>query len=267
LSGIYRGFKMKKSALTNLLYPAVFFIILLAVWEAVSRLNAIPAFILPAPSMVAVTLFTEFGVMLRHILITLYETFTGFFISVILSIIIAVLMDSIPAIRKTLYPLLVISQTIPIIILAPLFIIWFGYGYLPKIIIVILICFFPIAVSLLQGLASADKELISLLKSMGASKFEIYRFVKVPSALPGFFSGLKIAAAYSIMGATIGEWVGGKNGLGVYMIRAKQSFNTDRVFAAIIVITALSIIFLKIIEYCERKSMPWQKIHEEDYIE
>jgi ABC-type nitrate/sulfonate/bicarbonate transport system permease component len=258
---------MKKGALTNILYPAGFFIALLAVWEAVSRLNAVPAFILPAPSMVAVTLFSEFRIMSSHIFITLYETFTGFFISIILSVFIAVLMDSVPAIRKTLYPVLVISQTIPIIILAPLFIIWFGYGYLPKIIIVILICFFPITVSLLHSLAAADKELISLLKSMGASKLKIYRFVKVPSSLPGFFSGLKIAAAYSIMGATIGEWVGGKNGLGVYMIRAKQSFNTDRVFAAIIVITVLSIIFLKIIEYCERKSMPWQKIHEEDYTE
>ena len=258
---------MKKSALTNILYPAAFFIFLLAVWEAVSRLNAVPAFILPAPSMVIVTLFTEFKIMSSHILITLYETLAGFFISVILSILIALLMDSIPAIRKTLYPLLVISQTIPIIILAPLFIIWFGYGYLPKIIIVILICFFPITVNLLQSLAAADKELTSLLKSMGASKYKIYRFVKVPSSLPGFFSGLKTAAAYSIIGATIGEWVGGKNGLGVYMIRAKQSFSTDRVFAAIIVITVLSIIFLKIIEYCERKSMPWQKIHEEDYME
>ena len=258
---------MKKSALTNMLYPAAFFIVLLAIWEAVSRLNAVPAFILPAPSMVVMTLLTEFRAMSSHILITLYETFTGFFISVILSILIAVLMDSIPAIRKTLYPLLVISQTIPIIILAPLFIIWFGYGYLPKIIIVILICFFPITVSLLQSLAASDKEFISLLKSMGASKLIIYRFVKVPSSLPGFFSGLKIAAAYSIMGATIGEWVGGKSGLGVYMIRAKQSFNTDKVFAAIIVITVLSIIFLKIIEYCEKKSMPWQKIHEEEYIE
>ena len=258
---------MKKSALKNLLYPAGFFIALLAVWEAVSRLNAVPAFILPAPSMVIVTLFTEFEVMSGHILITLYETLTGFLISVILSILIAVLMDSIPVVRKTLYPLLVISQTVPIIILAPLFIIWFGYGYLPKIIIVILICFFPITVNLLQSLAAADKELISLLKSMGASKLKIYRFVKVPSSLPGFFSGLKIAAAYSIMGATIGEWVGGKNGLGVYMIRAKQSFNTDRVFAAIIVITVLSIIFLKIIEYFERKSMPWRNIHEEYYVE
>jgi len=258
---------MKNNALINRIYPTAFFIALLFVWEAVSRLNAIPAFILPAPSMVIVTLFTEFKAMSGHILITLYETSVGFFISIILSIVIAVLMDSILAVRKTLYPLLVISQTIPIIILAPLFIIWFGYGYLPKIIIVILICFFPITVSLLQSLTAADKELISLLKSMGASRFQIYRFVKIPSSLPGFFSGLKIAAAYSIMGATIGEWVGGKNGLGVYMIRAKQSFSTDRVFAAIIVITILSIIFLKIIEYCEKKSMPWQKIMEEESIE
>jgi ABC-type nitrate/sulfonate/bicarbonate transport system permease component len=112
-----------------------------------------------------------------------------------------------------------------------------------------------------------DKELVDLLRSMGSNKLQIYKFVKIPSAMPSFFSGLKIAATYSIMGATIGEWVGGKNGLGVYMIRAKQAFETDRVFAAIIIIVILSILLLKLIEFAEKKNMPWLKISNKYYIE
>ena len=248
-------------------YPIVFFVVLLLIWETISRFEVFPPFILPSPSSILVSLVTGFTSMQYDILITLFEASTGFIIAIILSVAIAVAMDSIIGFKKTIYPVLIISQTIPIIIIAPLFIIWFGYGYAPKIIIVTLICFFPITISLLQGLIAVDKELIDLLRSMGASKFQIYKFVKIPSAMPGFFSGLKIAATYSIMGATIGEWVGGKSGLGVYMIRAKQAFETDRVFAAIIIIVILSILLLKIIEFVEKKNMPWLKISDEYYIE
>jgi ABC-type nitrate/sulfonate/bicarbonate transport system permease component len=256
-----------KNNLKNKVYPTVFFIVLIIIWEGISRLNVLPQFILPSPSKILISLFINFRAMQNHILITLYETLIGFSIAIFLSVAIAILMDAILTLKKTLYPLLIISQTIPIIILAPLFIIWFGYGYLPKIIIVILICFFPITISLLQGLTTVDKEFIDLMRSMGASRYQIYRLVKIPSAMPNFFSGLKIAATYSIMGATIGEWVGGKNGLGVYMIRAKHSFATDRVFASIIIITVLSILLLKIIEFTEKKYMPWLKISEGVYIE
>ena len=251
----------------NKVYPIFFFIVLLLIWETVSRFEVFPPFILPSPSSIFISLITNFTSMQYDILITLYEALTGFIIAIILSVAIAVAMDSIIGFKKTIYPVIIISQTVPIIIIAPLFIIWFGYGYAPKIIIVTLICFFPITISLLQGLIAVDKELIDLLRSMGASKFQIYKFVKIPSAMPGFFSGLKIAATYSIMGATIGEWVGGKSGLGVYMIRAKQAFETDRVFAAIIIIVILSILLLKIIEFAEKKNMPWLKIPDEYYIE
>lgn len=230
---------------------------LIAIWEIISRTGSVPSYILPAPSMIIYSLFFNFSLMGRHILVTVYETLVGFIISVFLGIIIAIIMDGLPFVKKVIYPLLITSQTIPIITLAPLFIIWFGYGYLPKIIIVILICFFPISINLLQGLGSVDIELINLLKSMGASKYQIYKIVKLPASLPSLFSGLKIAATYSIMGATIGEWVGGKDGIGVFMLRAKYSFATDKVFGAIIIITVLSICLLKLIEFIERKSMPW----------
>ena len=245
----------------------IFFIVLLIIWETISRFEVFPPFILPSPSSIIVSLVTNFTSMQYDILITLYEAVIGFIIAIILSVVIAIAMDSIIGFKKTIYPVLIISQTVPIIIIAPLFIIWFGYGYAPKIIIVTLICFFPITISLLQGLIAVDKELVDLLRSMGSNKLQIYKFVKIPSAMPSFFSGLKIAATYSIMGATIGEWVGGKNGLGVYMIRAKQAFETDRVFAAIIIIVILSILLLKLIEFVEKKNMPRLKISNEYYIE
>ncbi len=254
--------------LKKTLYPIIFFAVILLIWEAISRLGMVPAFILPSPSMIIVSLVKNISNMSGHIFVTAAEALTGFSISIILSVIIAVTMDSISAFKKTVYPIIVISQTIPIIILAPLFVIWFGYGYMPKIIIVILICFFPVTISLLQSLNTVDKELIDMLRSMGATRLQLYRFVKIPSSMPGFFSGLKIAATYSIMGATIGEWVGGKNGLGVYMIRAKQSFATDKVFAAILVIVILSILILRIIELLEKKYIPWIKLQQQEvYIE
>lgn len=257
---------MRKN-IKNRFYPVIFFMALLLIWESISRFEVFPPFILPSPSSIILSLITDFNSMRFDILITLYEALTGFIIAILLSVVIAIAMDSIISLKKTLYPVLIISQTLPIIIIAPLFIIWFGYGYTPKIVIVTLICFFPITISFLQGLSTVDRELIDLLRSMGSNKLQIYKFVKIPSATPSFFSGLKIAATYSIMGATIGEWVGGQNGLGVYMIRAKQSFNTDRVFAAIIVITILSLLLLKTIEFIEKKNIPWLKRSEEYYIE
>jgi len=250
------SFKNNKKFIDNM-YSLAFFLLLIALWEIISRTGSMPAYILPAPSTIIYSLAVNFKLMRLHILVTVFETLSGFAAAVFLGMLIAILMDSIPFVKKVLYPLVVTSQTIPIITIAPLFIIWFGYGYLPKIIIVVLICFFPISVSFLQGLGSADPDLINLLKSMGARKYQLYKIVKFPAALPSLFSGLKIAATYSIMGATIGEWVGGKDGIGVYMLRAKFSFATDKVFGAIIVITFLSIALLKLIEFIEKKAMPW----------
>jgi len=172
---------------------------------------------------------------------TLEEAFTGFFIAILLAIILAVLMDSFPLAKKAFYPLFIVSQTIPIIILVPLLVMWFGFDKLPKIIVVILVCFFPIVVNLLEGLESVDRDMLNLFKSMKSNYFQIFKFAKFPASLGNFFSGLKIAATYSIMGAVIGEWMGGKDGLGVYMTRVRQSFALDKVFSVIVVIVLLSL--------------------------
>ena len=263
---LVKKMKKKKNIVFNF-YSVLFFILILAVWEIVSRTGAFPEYILPAPTKILSSVFINFRLYRFDLIITIIETLSGFLIAMVLAFITSVLMDSFKAVNKILYPLLITSQTIPIITLAPLFIIWFGYGLLPKIIIVILICFFPITVSLLSGFANADDEQINLLKSMKANRFHIYKYIKLPSSLPGFFSGLKIAATYSITGATIGEWVGGKDGIGVFMIRAKHSFATDKVFGAILIITILSILFIRLIDAIEKKSMPWKKFEKNEVLE
>lgn len=241
------------------LLPAVFTIFLILLWESITRLNLVDPFILPAPSKVVHTLVITFPLMGQHMMATVFEAVVGFSIAIIAGSFIAVVMDKVGVLKRIFYPLLITSQTVPIITLAPLFAMWFGFGYLPKIVIVVLVCFFPITISLLKGLESVDKDLLNLLKSMGASSWDIYKIVKLPAALPSFFSGLKISGTYSIMAAVIGEWVGGRRGLGIYMLRVKNSFATDRVFAAILVIVLLSIGVLKLIGFIESKAMPWNK--------
>ncbi|URN85119.1 ABC transporter permease [Acetobacterium wieringae] len=189
---------------------------------------------------------------------------TGLLVAVCLSLIMAIVMDLFPVVKKAIYPVLVMSQTVPIIVIAPLLAMWFGFGIAPKIFVVVLVCFFPITVSLIEGLQSVDGELINLVRSMGAKKRQIFTKIKFPSALPYFFSGLKIAATYSIMGAVIGEWLGGKAGLGVYMLRARHAFALDLVFASILVIVVLSIGLFYGIAGIQRVMMPWEKLKEEE---
>ncbi len=249
---------MKRSGnIGDNIIPIGFIGVLLLTWETTARLQIVPTYILPAPTKIIITLITNMPNMKEHILVTLMEALIGFAVSVIIAVFIAIMMDGVPIVKKAVYPLIITSQTVPIITIAPLFAIWFGFGYLPKIVIVGLVCFFPVTISMLEGLASVEEDLLNLIKSMGASKIQLYKTVKFPAAMPSLFSGLKISGTYSITGATIGEWVGGKKGLGVYMLRVKSSFATDKVFASIILITLLSIGMLKIISYIERKTMPW----------
>jgi len=239
--------------------PIAFFIIILAGWQYVVDTKIIARYILPSPSDIVVTGFRILPDLKPHILTTLQEALTGFFIAIILALFLAILMDHFPLARKALYPLFIVSQTIPIIVLVPLLVMWFGFDKLPKIIVVILVCFFPIVVNLLEGLESLDKDMLNLFKSMKANYYQIFRFAKFPASLGNFFSGLKIAATYSIMGAVIGEWMGGKDGLGVYMTRVRQSFAMDKVFSVIVVIVLLSLVLFKLIEFLQYLTMPWTR--------
>jgi ABC-type nitrate/sulfonate/bicarbonate transport system permease component len=237
---------------------------ILIIWELVVNLGVVERYILPSPADILKALAENRSEIIAHAGVTFYEGIIGLLMAVGFSLLMAVVMDRFATVKKAVYPILVISQTIPIIVIAPLIAMWFGFGIAPKIFVVVLVCFFPITVNMIEGLQSVDLELINLLRSMSATKRQIFSKIKLPSALPYFFTGLKIAATYSIMGAVIGEWLGGKAGLGVYMQRARHAFAMDLVFASILVIVVLSILLFYGIAMIQRVVMPWEKLKEEE---
>ncbi len=174
----------------------------------------------------------------------------------------AVIMDKISLVRKMLYPLIVISQTIPTIAIAPLLVIWLGYQMLPKIILIVLVVFFPIAISLLEGFASVDADTVNLMRTMGASDIQIFRYVKLPNSLGQFFSSLKISVSYAVVSAVVSEWIGGTEGLGCYMTRVRKSFSSDKMFAVIILISVLSLLLIWLTHIIQHACMPWDKINQ-----
>jgi ABC-type nitrate/sulfonate/bicarbonate transport system permease component len=239
-------------------FPPLFLIAFtLFAWHVIAVRSGLSDFILPSPLRVAQAGWETRDILRAAIGTTMVETVIGLVISILLGVGIAALMDFSPFFRRALYPILVASQTVQILAIAPLLIIWFGFGLLPKIIIVVLVCFFPLAVNTADGLASADPDLIALLKSMGAKRVQIWRMIRLPSALPSFFSGLRVAVTYSVVGATIGEWVGGSAGLGLYMLRSKNALATDQVFIAIVITSAISIGLFSLIYAIERIALPW----------
>ena len=237
--------------------PILLMTFTLMAWQVVAVRSGLAAFILPSPTQVAAAAWETRGLLGPAIATTLVETALGLAVALGLGVAIAAAMDLSIFVRRALYPILVASQTVQILAIAPLLIIWFGFGLLPKILIVVLVCFFPLAVSTADGLASADPDLVSLLRSMGAQRGQIWRLLRLPSALPAFFSGLRVAVTYSVVGATIGEWVGGSAGLGLYMLRSKNALATDQVFVAIVITSAISIGLFGLVYAIERAALPW----------
>lgn len=241
----------------DVIIPTAFLGILILLWYFAVEKETVKSFMMPSPVDVATTLYRILPEIKTHLLVTLTEAFYGFILAIATSIILAILMDNIAILKRAVYPLLVISQTIPILVLAPLFAMWFGFGMLPKIIVVALVCFFPIIVSLLEGFDSVDRDLLNLMKSMGASRLRIFTLVKFPASMVNFFTGLKVAATYCIMAAFIGEWMGGKSGLGLYMMRAKKSVRIDKVFAVVVLVVILSMLLFKLVSILQKYLMPW----------
>ena len=231
---------------------------LLALWIAASALEWVPGYLLPAPWDVAAAFATEAPLLLEHSLITLQEAFYGLVLGVGLGFLFAAAMDAWDLLYRALYPILVLTQTIPTVAIAPLLVLWFGYEMAPKIILIVIVTFFPVTVGLLDGFRAVDSDAVNLLRSMGASPVQIFRYIKFPSALPQLFSGLRIAAAYAVVGAVISEWLGGFGGLGVYMTRVKQAFAFDKMFAVIFLISAISLGLMALVDWAERRCMPYR---------
>jgi ABC-type nitrate/sulfonate/bicarbonate transport system permease component len=230
---------------------------LLALWELSVRAGQVSAQVLPSPIAIVQALFNNWSVIYDNTLQTLLETVLGLAIATLLGLLLAVMLDISGWMRRAIYPLLITSQTIPIIALAPLLLIWIGYDIRPKLIVVTLYCFFPIAVATVDGLASAEPELMKLLRSMRATRWQMLHLVRLPGAMPAFFSGLRIAATYSVIGAIFGEFVGAEKGLGIYMLKAANSFAIIQVFAAILVTTILSLLLFGLVSLIERVALPW----------
>lgn len=237
--------------------PTVLIVLLIALWQAATWLGRVPEWLLPSPARIVQTAWQVAPALLPHIGQTILETLLGLGLSLIIGLLLAIAIDLSALLRRTLYPLLVISQTVPIIALAPLLVVWFGFGMISKVFIVVLVCFFPIAVNTADGLRATDPDHVSLLRAMGASRGSIFRVVRLPSALPSFFSGLKVAVTYSVIGAVIAEWIGASRGLGIYMIRSANAFRTAQLFAAIVVTSLLSIMLFLLVSGLERVAMPW----------
>ena len=249
---------------TNKIIPAAVILVLLLVWQAVSMAGLVPKFMLPSPTDVGKAFIGDFLLLMEHAKATLTEAFLGLLCGICLAFVAAVLMDRFPYVYKGMYPLIVLTQTIPTIAIAPLLVLWMGYEMAPKITLIVITTFFPITIGLLDGFRSADKDAVDLMKAMGASRMQIFRYMKLPGSLSHFFAGLRISAAYSIVGAVISEWLGGYYGLGVYMVRVKKSYSFDKMFAVIFLISAISLLLMWLVDLLQKAVMPWERVKDKE---
>jgi ABC-type nitrate/sulfonate/bicarbonate transport system permease component len=251
-----------KKIFHNFLPAAATILFLFLALELFSSAGLIRNFIIPAPSAVIRSLIQNYGEMLPHFLETLWVCLFGFIASIMLSFFAAVVMDQIPAVKSALYPLVIASQTIPIMVITPVIVLLVGFGLLPKILVVILVCFFPICINLYDGFTGVDPDMLMLMRSMNATRFQIFRHVKLPSGLPSMFSGIRISATYCIMATVIAEWQGSDRGLGVYLMRVKRSYSYEKMFASILVIVGLSLLFFLVALLAEKRLIRWKRIAE-----
>ncbi len=240
--------------------PLSAIILLLAIWQICCMVNILPRYMLPSPVDVIKAFIEDFPLLLYNSKATLYEAFAGLGIGILLGFVMASVMEAFKPVYSAFYPLLIITQTVPTVAIAPLLVLWLGYGSAPKVTLIVIVTFFPIAIGLLDGFKEADKDEIKLLKSMGANKFQIFTHIKLPGSLSHFFASLRMSVSYAIVGAVIAEWLGGFSGLGVYMTRVKKSYAYDKMFAVIFLITFISLILMKLVDLIQYTSMPWNRI-------
>jgi putative hydroxymethylpyrimidine transport system permease protein len=226
-------------------------------WELVVRAAHVPDYLFPAPSAVASALGSDAGLLGRAALVTLREVVLGFLLAVALALGLAVLLHVSAALRRALLPILVVSQTVPTVVLAPVLAILLGYGIEPKLVVVAIVCFFPIVVSAVDGLRSADPELVRMMRTLHGGRLAIFRRVELPGALPAIFSGARIAATYAAVGAVFGEWAGSSSGLGFVMLQAQPALDTERIFAAVLILSALALGLYAVVSLAERLLVPW----------
>lgn len=251
--------KKKSQNTTSKIWSVSAIAVVLILWQLICSLELVDSFMLPSPVQVIRAFISEFPALMEHSVITLSEAFSGLGLGILLGFLIAVLMDRFEFLYKAFYPLIILTQTIPTVAIAPLLVLWFGYEMAPKVILVVITTFFPITVGLLNGFRSVDQDSIMLLRAMGAGQWQIFRYLKLPGAMSQFFGGLRISASYAVVGAVISEWLGGFGGLGVYMTRVKKAFSFDKMFAVIFLISIISLLLMTLVDFLQKKCMPWEK--------
>lgn len=246
-------------SIINKLAPILAISGILILWQSLSISGVVPKFMLPSPTDVVKAFIGDFFLLMHHAKTTLAEAFLGLSMGILLGFLVAVLMDRFTLAYKAIYPVLVITQTIPTVAIAPLLVLWLGYGLLPKITLIIITSFFPITIGLLDGFRCSDPDAINLMKAMGANRMQRFYHIKLPSSLSHFFAGLRISVSYSIIGAVVAEWLGGFSGLGVYMTRVRKSYSFDKMFAVIFFISLISLLLMVGVTFLQKALMPWEK--------
>lgn len=237
--------------------PLLTFLTFLVAWEAFARYADIPAWLLPAPSAIGAVAWDWSDELWRHTLVTLYETLAGYALALALGIPLAVAVVYSSVLERTIYPILLVLQSVPKVAIAPLLALWIGFGPLPKIIVVFLVCFFPIVVATATGLRSVPAPMMDLIRSLSASQFQTFVKIRFPTAMPHIFVGAKIAITFAVIGAVIGEFVGSEAGLGYLILVSSSQALTSLAFASLAILTVMSIVLYYLVEYVERIVVPW----------
>lgn len=238
--------------------PLTTVMLLLAGWQLAVTFFQIEKWLLPSPLDIAKEGAASFSRLMMHTGATIQICLIGFAVGVSCGIVAALIMHLSRPVRLSLSAVIIMSQNIPTIVLAPLLVVWFGFGLLPKVIVIALVCFFPIAVSMLSGLNQTDEVMKNYMRMIGANRWQLLTKLELPHSLPYLYSGLRISATYSVMGAVISEWLGASKGLGYYMTLSSSAYRTDRVFAVIVIIIALSLLFYAVIGLLERLTIRWR---------
>jgi NitT/TauT family transport system permease protein len=245
--------------LTSVGWPVLSFALLIIAWEVLIVALKVPEYLVPAPSKFLARLFQSRQLIWTQTLVTAYEVVLGFTAAAVISIPLALLIASVPALERGVYPIIVFFQLIPKIAIAPLFIVWFGFTVFPKVLLTFLLCFFPVLVDSMTGFKSIDPRLLYITRSMGANRWQTFRYIRLPAAMPLIFSGLKVSIVFASTGAIVGEFVGANSGLGYLLLRGTSYLDTPLIFAALVALSVMGLLFSYIVQGSEQLVMPWQR--------
>jgi NitT/TauT family transport system permease protein/putative hydroxymethylpyrimidine transport system permease protein len=243
--------------------PTALLALLVGGWQALAKLGHVENYLLPAPSEVASALWRDRDLLAPDAWVTAREVLLGFALALAIGVAIALVLHLSPVLRRAVYPLVVASQAIPVVVIAPILVIWFGFGLTPKLIVIALICFFPVVVNTLDGLQSVDHDQIKMMRTLGASRLDLLRRLELPSSLPFLFSGAKVAVAVAVIGAVFGELVGSDAGLGHAIQVGTAQLETARVFAAVLILSVMAIALFGLVALIERRAVPWARVSKE----